>query len=135
MELADVFENHIKLAVRLAAGKPLHAHSDLKRTSASDLLTAAVFRVELADLESQNTEFDRAREQYEETDFGDALYAVDALIDSVATRKFGDWVTRNADTDVGHNFYEKVRVIYRSRRPKRSELLEIYVLCALVGFR
>lgn len=135
MELADVFENHIKLAVRLAAGKPLNAQNDLKRSATSNLPTAAAFRLELADLELPNTEFDLAREQYEETDFTDALYAADALIDSVASRKFGDWIARNSDTDVGHNFYEKLRVIYRSRRPKRSELLELYVLCALVGFR
>lgn len=123
MTLDQAVEDHIKLAVRVQAGRPLRAHRH-------EPVTAQMLADELRAIE-QTTEF----EERERMDgFQEARYAVDALIDSVADSAFkAAWTRRNADAHVGHNFYTRL-IAAHERGPAGRDVLKVYVLCALLGF-
>jgi hypothetical protein len=123
--LAEAFEDHMKLAVRMRAGLPL-------RSSSSDPPNVPKLRAELVARELEPGFADAPRID----GYPDAKYAVDALLDAVIPEREAPlWVTRNGDLTVGHNYYEKMRQIYRELpSPRRTQLLEVYCLCDVLGF-
>lgn len=128
MTVAEVFDDHLKLAVRVHSGKSL-------RAGKKDPPTAVALAAELNSLE-QSELFEERSRTLDDVTFQEAKYAVDALIDSFARRKFGkhDWQNRNSDPHVGHNFYKRIIALKGGNRERRQESLELYCLCELLGF-
>ena len=100
MTLAELFENHLRLAVRLQSGTSIREDSE-------DVPSAGGLATKLDVLE-RGDEFLEGRRL--EGFHADAKYAVDALIDAIVDQSGSDpgWTRRNTDSFVGHHFYEKM---------------------------
>ena len=128
MTFTELFEEHLKLAVRLHADKPLRAEKEARATPTS-------LSVELDRLE-QARDFKECVGAADEISYERAKYAVDALIDSFARDRFGEtaWASRTGDTHVGHQFYTNFIAVEKSKQSAdRGDLLELYSLCDLLG--
>jgi type VI protein secretion system component VasF len=126
MTLAGLFEDHLKLGVRLQAGRAL-------RTGRDESATAQELTSELDLLDNSET-FSSPPGNFDTGTMEQASYAVNALLDQFAADRFGseNWDRRNRDNLVGHKFYANLRIIYRQRK---KSLLELYALCVLLGYK
>ena len=131
MQLAKHFEDHMKLAVRMRAGRPLRS-GNVKPPPTVPPPTVPELRAQLAKLETSTKFIERSQIP----GYADAKYAVDALLDAVIPEAQAHlWVPRNSDSNVGHNYYDNLRRFYDMPKcPLRTELLEVYQLCDVLGF-
>jgi type VI protein secretion system component VasF len=127
MTFAQLFEDHLKFAVRLKSGAPLGSGETVVPTVA--LLSAKLDAVE------REESFQQSLRDLDETALSRAKYAVDALIDSAARQRFGQsaWSSRTGDAHVGHNFYSNFIKVRNGKQGDRKDLLELYGLCELLG--
>lgn len=131
-QLALCFQEAFTVTVRLRRGETVAADSETFRRRIKQLLVSA-------DQDARDQGYDRQ-------DVRLAVYAFVAFLDesilSSPQQMFSDWPRRPLQEEVfgdhraGETFFQNLRdLLGRTDSPALADLLEVYLLCLLLGFR